>query len=255
MGYAQVLQILSRKIEKALDNGDLANCLLLDVDKKDSLIYGIIQELISRERKKRDEFKNSVREKYQALNKEDIVDSLYSKKEQLLRLQLFVFTGGVESIRVDDFDGCMGLIQEDKIRYLELLKDWLPQHVFLRDNEIMSIFSDYLFAESLLDPDLSLFAEEYKINGKGFRLPTRIFMDCYLTLNNACVNGKDIFFLDAAYRSKNSTDSKVFCEIRSIDIDNPSDIYLRYSDLNVPDREPVSIKVIRKKVMLRGKLF
>ena len=88
-----LLQILSRKIEKALDNGDLANCLLLDVDKKDSLIYGIIQELISRERKKLDEFKNSVREKYQALNKEDIVDSLYSKKEQLLRLQLFVFTG------------------------------------------------------------------------------------------------------------------------------------------------------------------
>lgn len=246
LGYAQVLQILSRKIENALDNGDLENCISLDIDKNDSLIYGIIQELIGREGKKLDEFKNSIREKYRTLNKEDIVNSLYSKKEQLLRLQLFVFAGGVENIRVDDFDGCMGLIQEDKIRYLELLKDWLPQHVFLRDNEIMSIFSDYLFAESLLDPDLSLFAEEYKINGKGFRLPTRIFMDCYLTLNNACVNGKDIFFLDAAYRSKNSTDSKVLCEIRPINMDDPSDIYLIYSDLKASDRKPVYIKVIRE---------
>ncbi len=201
MGYAQVLQILSRQIEKAIDDDEITDNLLLERDPKNNLIYEIIQELISRESKKLDEFKNSIRPKYRLVNKEHIIDNLYSKKEQLLRLQLFSLAGGAETIQVDDFAGCIELTPEDKSKYLELLRDWLPQHVFLRDNKIMSIFGDYLFAESLLDEDLSLFAEEYQINGKAFRLPTRIFMDCYLTLNDFCVNSKDIFFLDAAYRS------------------------------------------------------
>ena len=246
MGYAQVLQILSRQIEKAIDDDEITDNLLLEGDPKNNLIYEIIQELISRESKKLDEFKNSIRPKYRLLNKEHIIDNLYSKKEQLLRLQLFSLAGGAETIQVDDFAGCIELTPEDKSKYLELLRDWLPQHVFLRDNKIMSIFGDYLFAESLLDEDLSLFAEEYQINGKAFRLPTRIFMDCYLTLNDFCVNSKDIFFLDAAYRSKNSTDSMVSCEIKPIDIEKPAEVCLTYTDLKAVENQCVTIRVIRE---------
>lgn len=246
MGYAQVLQILCRKIEKAIDDNELTNSLSFDHNKENNLIYEIVVELIDRERKKLDEFKASIRPKYQDMNKVYVVDNLYSKKEQLTRLQWFALAGGVESIRVEDFDGCIELIPEDKDKYLELLKDWLPQHVFLRDNKIMPIFSDYLFAESLLDADLSLFAEEYQINGKAFRLPTRIFMDCYLALNNFRVNSKDIFFLDAAYRSKNSMDSMLFCEIKPVDIENQTEVHLIYTDLKAEEKPPVRIPVIRE---------
>ena len=247
MGYAQVLQILCRKIEKAIDDNELSNRLSFGFNKEDNLIYEIVLELIERERKKLDEFKDSIRPKYRGMNKEYVVDNLYSKKEQLIRLQWFSLVGGAESIRVDDFDGCIELIPEDKDKYLELLKDWLPQHVFLRDNKIIPIFSDYLFAESLLDTDLSLFAEEYQINGKAFRLPTRIFMDCYLALNNFCVNSKDIFFLDAAYRSKNSMDRMFFCEIKPDDIESPTEVCLMYTDLKAEKESTVKIPVIRGK--------
>lgn len=49
----------------------------------------------------------------------------------------------------------------------------------------MPVFYDYLLAESLLDPDLSLLVNEYKS-----KLPTRVFMDCYLSLNDGCVNSE-----------------------------------------------------------------
>lgn len=245
MGYAQVLQILSRQIEKALDD-DITNSLVLD-SKKNNLIYDIIQELITREERKLDEFKNSIRSKYKDINKEFVVNNLYCKKEQLVRLQLFSLAGGVENIQVNDFCDCKELTPEDKTRYLQLLRDWLPQHVFLRDGKIMPIFSDYLFAESLFDEDLSIFAEEYQINGKAFRLPTRIFMDCYLSLNNFCVNSKDIFFLDAAYRSKNSVTNAIFCEIGPIDMENAGEVYLSYVDMNDPESFCDPIKIIREK--------
>ena len=209
IGYAQVLSILARQLEKEYkDNSRLDNIAsLVHEHGGNKLIFDIIQQLIQREESKLTYFKNSIRHKYEG--NEKVVDTLYSKKEQLLRLQFFVFA---DTLEINDYAPSEELYPDDQIAYLELLKDWLPQHVFLHNKKFMPIFSDYLLAETLLDADLGIFTDEYQK-----KLPTRVFMDCYLSLNNNAVYSKDIYYLDLAFSSQAGTDSNAYCDISNAD--------------------------------------
>lgn len=247
IGYAQVLSILARQIEVEYKiNLELEGLSAL-VQSKDKhwLIYDIIQELILREQRKLDHFKSSIRHKYIPINKEYVVDSLYCKQEQLIRLQFLVSTNSVDTIAIDDYTMCAELLPEDKPLYLELLKDWLPQHVFLCNNKVMPIFCDYLLAESLLNSDLEIFAEEYQA-----KLPTRVFVDCYLSLNDNCVKSEHIYYLDLAFSSQAETGSTAYCDIGCIGIDDESSddnltLYLTLTS-DAPQKESsLSIKIIR----------
>ena len=141
IGYAQVLRILCRQIENAFfveKSKELPG--LAGSSQNSKLIYDIIQELIIREQDKLTEFKNSIRNKYSASGKERIVDSLYCKQEQLIRLHFYTFAD--QAVSIDDYGPCSELLPEDANAYLDLLRDWLPQHVFLQNGSIMPIFSD-----------------------------------------------------------------------------------------------------------------
>ncbi len=248
IGYAQVLSILSRQIEvEHKTNPELENLSAL-VHPKDSnwLIYDIIQKLILREQCKLDNFKSSIREKYVPRHKEYVVDSLYCKQEQLIRLQFFVSTNSVDTIAIDDYAVCADLLPEDKQAYLDLLKDWLPQHVFLRSGKVMPIFCDYLLAESLLDSNLEIFAEEYQT-----KLPTRVFMDCYLSLNNNCVKSEHIYYLDLAFSSQAETGNTAYCDIGCNETDDePSDddltLYLTLTAETPQKESSMSVKIVRE---------
>ena len=213
IGYAQVLCILARQIELEYSVDKTLSNLhkMIQPSSSNYLIYDIIQQLILREQDKLQHFKDSIREKYVSLHKEKIVDSLYCKNEQLIRLQFFVAAKSVDSIAIDDYADCAELLPEDQVRYLNLLKDWLPQHVFLRGFDILPVFDDYLLAESLLNNELSLFEEEYQ-----YKLPTRVFMDCYLSLNNGTVNSEHIYYLDLSFSSQTRAKSKAYCDISNI---------------------------------------
>lgn len=246
IGYAQVLRILCRQIESTFfeENDDslpgLESCL-----PNSKLIYNIIQELITREQSKLAGFKDSIRAKYSAIGKESVVDSLYCKEEQLIRLQFYAFANC--AISVDDYSPCNELLPEDKAEYLDLLRNWLPQHVFLQGNSIMPIFSDYLLAESLLNPNLEMFAEEYQ-EGKAacLKLPTGVFMDCYLSLNEGNVRSDHIYLLDLAYSSQATVGNSTFCDIGYEELGNSeSDLYLSFSDLTTPNSSKISMKIIR----------
>ena len=247
IGYAQVLSILARQVEVEYKTNSELEGLSALVQSKDNhwLIYDIIQELILREQRKLDQFKSSIRHKYIPINKEYVVDSLYCKQEQLIRLQFLVSTNSVDTIAIDDYTMCAELLPEDKPLYLELLKDWLPQHVFLCNNKVMPIFCDYLLAESLLNSDLEIFAEEYQA-----KLPTRVFMDCYLSLNDNCVKSEHIYYLDLAFSSQAETGSTAYCDIGCIGIDDESSddnltLYLTLTS-DAPQKEfSLSIKIIR----------
>lgn len=228
IGYAQVLRILSVQIEKLInDSADLSKALSIKSHESSRFVYDVIQGLIEREQSKLEVFKKSIRCKYSA-DMKSIIDAMYCKEEQLARLSFFVLYGNADEIRLDDYGKYNSLYEEDKQEYLRLLKDWLPQHVFLKGNKIMPVFSDYLFAESLLKPELSLFRDEYE---QCKKLPTRVFLDCYLQLNNNCVNANDIYFIDSAYISQVSEKNKFFCEIGYIDSDKQDELYLSYSDM------------------------
>lgn len=209
IGYAQVLSILARQLEKEYkDNPRLDNIAsLVRENGGNKLIFDIIQQLIQREESKLANFKDSIRHKYEG--NEEVVETLYSKKEQLLRLQFFVFA---DTLEIDDYALSEELHPDDQMAYLELLKDWLPQHVFLHNRKFMPIFSDYLLAETLLDADLGIFTDEYQK-----KLPTRVFMDCYLSLNNNAVYSKDIYYLDLAFSSQAGTDTIAYCDISNED--------------------------------------
>lgn len=249
IGYAQVLSILARQIEVELKNNADLDGLTGFVHSKDShrLIYDIIQKLILREQKKLEHFKSSIRHKYIPINKTYVVDSLYCKQEQLIRLQFLASTHTVDTIAIDDYSICGELLPEDQSQYLELLKDWLPQHVFLCNNKVLPIFCDYLLAESLLNNDLGIFAEEYQS-----KLPTRVFMDCYLCLNNNCVKSEHIYYLDLAFSSQVETGSTAYCDIGCIGVDEESsddnlNLYLTLIS-EVSEKEYcISIKIIRDK--------
>lgn len=219
IGYAQVLSILARQVEmEYITEASLDNLVsLVQPQEDDCLIYDIIQQLILREQSKLENFRNSIREKYIPFHKEHVVDMLYCKEEQLIRLQFFVAAQSIDTIAIDDYPNCSDLFPEDQVEYLTLLKDWLPQHVFLYEHDVLPVFSDYLLAESLLNSNLELFAEEYQS-----KLPTRVFMDCYLSLNNGAVNSEHIYYLDLAFSSQAGTQSTAYCDISSIDEeDNP----------------------------------
>lgn len=245
IGYAQVLSILARQIENEYKiNSRLDNVSsLVEGDGSDHLIYDIIQKLIEREQNKLAQFKASIREKYIHQHKECAVDSLYSKKEQLTRLQFWVSTN---SIKIDDYAQSSELLPEDQAAYLELLRDWLPEHVFLHNEKVMPIFCDYLLAESLLDSELETFAGEYET-----KLPTRVFMDCYLSLNDHCVKSEHIYYLDLAFSSQAGTGSKAYCDIGSMDDDDDmpdEDLTLSLMLISGAARNEVGItaKIIRE---------
>lgn len=248
IGYAQVLRILCRQIENAFfveKSKKLPG--LAGSSQNSKLIYDIIQELIIREQDKLTEFKNSIRNKYSASGKERIVDSLYCKQEQLIRLHFYTFAD--QAISIDDYGSCSELLPEDANVYLDLLRDWLPQHVFLQNGSIMPIFSDYLLAESLLNPDLEMFAEEYREGTASFlKLPTRVFMDCYLSLSQGNVRSDHICLLDLAYSSQTTIGSSTFCDIgyeESENGDEDEDLFLSFSDSNVPNAPKITMKIIR----------
>lgn len=245
IGYAQVLSILARQMEVEIENNPLLNNIVLSSSaEKDGqkIIYNIIQELILREQGKLKHFKETIREKYVIMGKEHIVDSLYCKQEQLIRLQFFVETA---AISVDDCSNCNELLPDDSEKYLALLKDWLPQHVFLRNGKIMPIFCDYLLAESLLSPELEMFSDIYQK-----RLPTRAFMDCYLSLSQNCVNSEHIYYIDLAYSSQAVTGSRAYCDIGLINDDvietgDNLSLYLTLVDTNLEKESSTSLKIIR----------
>lgn len=247
VGYAQVLRILCRQIENAffVQKSKKLPCLS-GLPQDSTLIYDIIQELITREEDKLTEFKNSIRPKYTELEKEYVVDSLYCKQEQLIRLQFYTFAG--QAISIDDYGPCNELLPEDRSAYLDLLNDWLPQHVFLQNGLIMPIFTDYLLAESLLNSDLEMFAEEYKEGGPNYlKLPTRVFMDCYLSLNHGKVRSSHIYLLDLAYSSQATIGSSTFCNIGydESDNDNGDTLYLSFSDSDTASVPQISMEIIR----------
>ena len=236
IGYAQVLEIISRQVETFISESKEhpPKEIPLDAKGNEHLIFDIIQNLIAREQNKLSVFKGSIRDKYIKLNKTEVVDNLYSREEQLVRLQYYSLANG--AISLDDYSPCERLEPEDKKAYTDLLQEWLPQHVFLRKGKIMPVFSDYLLAESLLNPNLELFVNEYEgKTGKCIKLPTRVFMDCYLRLNDNCVNSEHIYFLDMAFTSQAMSGEQIYREISS-DSDAPEsndtaeDLFLSFSD-------------------------
>lgn len=242
IGYAQVLAILSRQVEEEIkSNGTLKHSTLSGETRKEKdLIYNIIQKLIIREAEKLSAFRESIRLKYEKLGQAQLVDELYCKHEQLVRLQCFILFDGM--ISVDDYGLCKELLPDDQIAYGELLNEWLPQHVFLRNRKVMPVFYDYLLAESLLDPDLSLLVDEYKS-----KLPTRVFMDCYLSLNHGCVNSEHVYYLDLAYSSQVTIGSKAYCDISASSADaDDLNLYLTLTKDHGEKESNISAKIIRK---------
>lgn len=245
IGYAQVLSILARQMEVVSETNPLLDGISLSMgaDKNvQYIIYDIIQELVLREQKKLEPFKETIRSKYAKQNKEAVVDSLYCKQEQLIRLQFYVETG---NIHIDDSPNCNELFPEDREKYLNLLNDWLPQHVFLRNKKIMPIFCDYLLAEFLLDSELEMFVDAYQT-----RLPTRAFMDCYLSLNENRVNSEHIYYIDLAYSSQAIVGSKAYCDIGFVgddELEGDSDLklYLTLVDERQLKEAGLSLEIVR----------
>ena len=248
IGYAQVLMILSRRFETLFMENKLPKNVSLPTSTNDNgtLIYDIIQELLRREEGKLENFRESIREKYSELGREHVVDDLYTVKEQLIRLQYFTLLEG--NIALNDYKPCELLMPEEQSRYDELLHEWLPQHVFLRDRKIMPVFRDYLFAEALLDSELSMFADEYQSEQPDHVwLPSRVFMDCYLCLNKERVHDTHIHFLKMAYFSQVVSGGQAFCEIEPEDDDNPdAELQLIFTDKDEPK---FSVKIIKEEAL------
>ena len=247
IGYAQVLSILCRQIDKTFfESKEKRRLRLTETTGNDRLIYTIIKELIEREQSKLSTFKDSIRDKYLEMGKAEVIESLYCKQEQLIRLYFYTYAN--KNIVIDDFSPCKELLPEDQNTYLDLLKDWLPQHVFLQNDKIMPVFDDYLLAESLLNPDLEMFVEEYKQgNTSCYKLPTRVFMDCYLSLNQGKVKCDHIYLLELAYSSQTTINKSTYCEIGYSDSDDEETLYLSFSDLDDANKTKISMEIARDK--------
>lgn len=188
-----MLRILARQVEDVLNSSDDLDSLRLSmkVNSSSHLIYSIIQELLLREQKKLDYLKDRILPHYKDPESIQVVKNLYSKDEQLLRLMSFITFNG--AISVSDYDACSKLLQEDQKLYQEALNSWLPQHVFLQERTVMPIFKEYLLAETLLNPSLEIFSD---VNDSSIRsqikLPSRVFLDCYLAISKNTVQGDHI---------------------------------------------------------------
>lgn len=250
IGYAQVLRILARQVEDVLHSSDDLNSLRLSMKANSSshLIYSIIQELLLREQKKLDYLKDLILPHYKDPESIQVVKNLYSKDEQLLRLMSFITFNG--AISVSDYDACSKLLQEDQKLYQEALNSWLPQHVFLQERTVMPIFKEYLLAETLLNPSLEIFSD---VNDSSIRsqikLPSRVFLDCYLAISKNTVQGDHIFYIDVAYLSQTTVNQKTLCDIGPLesddidDADADSNLYLTFTDSLTPNKPALQVRI------------
>ena len=216
LGYSQALMVLCRQVEEAFASDPKSQLALAPGDGKD-LIFHLMQDLIDREQKKLDAFKDSIRPHYQGAETA-VVDGLYNKREQLERLQWFVTEHQFDpsGIELSDYSDYTPLKPDDEAAYLNSLRTWLPEHVFLNNEAVSPVFIDYLFAESLLDPNLELLMERY-----ADTLRSRVFMDCYLSLSGGKVRGEHISHLNAAFASSYTKEQETYCNIYEDDIDDP----------------------------------
>ena len=73
-------------------------------------------------------------------------------------------------------------------------------------------------------------------------------MDCYLSLSQGDVRSNHICLLDLAYSSQTTIGSSTFCDIgygESENGDEDEDLFLSFSDSDVPNAPKISMKIIR----------
>ncbi len=226
LGYAPVLEAISTHINSSSNKQSLINDLNNQTDCA-SIVMNIMSDLLIREQTKVVEaFKEKCKELHPEFN---AWDNLYSNEEQLVRIVNFILFKDTKYSNYDNEILPPQLIDD----YQDLLKTFLPQHPFIRNNfqnEFLDnnnfdftgpAFRDYTLAKIILSETYSDFAQVYfEETQSNFYFPSQIFFDCYIKLTEKITHSNHLLYVYDSYRAKATALERPYMQCSSITGDN-----------------------------------
>lgn len=234
LGYAPVLQAISRQILQEKNRAKLIN-IISSSHGCASIVLSIMDRLIDREQteKVKEAFYRKCSESHPEFSE---WNKVYSKKEQLVRLIHYIlFNDCKYNYYVLDF-----LPPQLVDEYQEILDSFLKQHPFLRDYSTSKgdgliidftgpAFRDYTLASLLVlgcEDEVKLYFDEFHNQYGGLYIPSRIFFDCYTEMKNGEINISHLFYLFESFRSKATALERPYLQCTELETENSQEKYV-----------------------------
>lgn len=227
LGYAPVLEALAKAYDEERNTIKLLEKLKMEDVSGTKIIYSILDYLLEREQSK---VCQAIKEKWEEIYPEFLNwESIYSKKEQIIRIAEYILLGTVEENSLyDELVMPDGLYEE----YYEAIKRFLPQHPFLQtlikdghSDFTGPAFRDYVLATLLSEEYYTDFAIEYfGGNNKNMHVASQLLIDFYYYISNGKVQGDIFFILYDSYKSKETAKKHALVNI----IQSDEETYLEF---------------------------
>ena len=221
LGYAPVLEAISKHICEFTNVSKLLNELTDDKKTNIGLVETIVTNLLDREQEKvKEAFKQRCVSDFPEISNDDIDKfEIYSRKEQMVRLCEYVCSN---NINIDDYK--INLPLYTKKAYADCIRTFIPQHPFLHsqtnsDNSgridfASPAFRDYIMANILLDKDYDAYVDMYYLENTGSKIfPSQLFWEYYIKSSPKNIYSNHLPFLYEAFKAKTTANSIAYIGI------------------------------------------
>ena len=219
LGYAPVLEAIAKNITANNNRQKIINELQ---NRKDcvSIIMQIMDRLLIREQE--DKVVEAFRVRCQS-NYPDFKDwgIVYSPEEQLVRIVNYILFNEVPSYDTYTIKGLPSHLIDD---YQEIIKQFLPQHPFIR-NIISSsrkyaftgpAFRDYTLAKILLSKDYELADLYFEESQSQSYFPSQIFFDCYRSISDNNIKSEHLSYVYDSFKAKATAKERPYLQVSEI---------------------------------------
>lgn len=205
IGYAPVLEALAGAFDEERNTIKLLESLKGTSVTGTKIVFNILNELLEREHKK---VCNALKEKW-AKKFSDFSEwsAIYTKEEQMVRLVEYILLEDVES---DSYYVIEDMPEELYVDYIDVIKNFLPQHPFLQNvinqagiDFTGPAFRDYTLAYILSVEEYEDFALQYfRDFTQASHFPSQLLFDFYVVFSKGELRGNIFPLMYDSYKAK-----------------------------------------------------
>lgn len=244
IGYAPVLEALARAFDDEKNTIKMLEKLRGELVTGTKIIFNILDELLEREHKKVcSALKEKWESKFPDFSEWGII---YTKNEQMVRLAEYILLKGVEA---DSYYTIDDMPEELYVDYIDVIKNFLPQHPFLQN--VMGqdgvdftgpAFRDYTLAYILSVEEYEDFALQYfRDHTQASHFPSQLLFDFYVTFSDKEMRGNIFPLLYDSYKSKETAG-----KVAEIDINGDEENIFALFGLNEAESTELHLKGEKK---------
>lgn len=250
IGYAPVLEALAEAFDEERNTIKLLESLKGLSVTGTKIVFNILEELLDREHKKvYGALKEKWERKFPDFSDWDIV---YTKEEQMVRVIEYILFGDVEA---DSYYVNNEIPEELYVDYIDVIKNFLPQHPFLQN--VMKqdsidftgpAFRDYTLAYILSVKEYEDFALQYfRDYTQASHFPSQLLFDFYVEFSDKEMRGNIFPLMYDSFKAKETAG-----KVAKIDIsDDGEDAYAVFG---LSEITPIEIHLDRHKKLLISRL-